>query len=122
MSTRAFAIGMMRPHETLGIPQPLGRRLPQGIWAWNLVLVAGTILLSSFYVFQVNASASKGYDLRDVERRVETLKTEAMALQDKMTTLTTLQAVSERAAVLGFVQPDHIVYVNPAAKSYAVAR
>ena len=122
MSTRAFAIGMLRPHETLGLPQPLGRRLPQGIWAWNIVLAGSTLAFSLLYVFQVNASASKGYDLRDVERRVETLKTEAMALQDKMTSLTTLQAVSERASALGFVQPDRIVYINPAAKSYAVAR
>lgn len=121
MSTRAFAVHMVRPHETLGLPQPLGRRLPQGVWAWNLALLASTFVLSIFYVFQVNTSTSKGYDLREVERHVEGLKTEAMALQDKMTTLTTLQAVSERAAALGFVQPDRITYINPASKSYAVA-
>ncbi|MCC7357325.1 hypothetical protein IT408_02345 [Candidatus Uhrbacteria bacterium] len=122
MSTRAFAIGMMRPHETLGIPQPLGRRLPQGIWAWNLTILVATLCLSTLYVFQVNAFASKGYELRNIEHHVESLKTEAMALQDKMTTLTTLQAVSERASALGFIQSDNVIYLNPAAKSYAVAK
>ncbi len=96
--------------------------MPQGIWAWNAAILVGTLIFSGAYVFQVNTSAAKGYSLREVERQVDVLKTEAMALQDKMTTLTTLAAVSERASALGFVQPETITYVNPAAKSYAVAR
>jgi hypothetical protein len=120
--SRAFAISMTRPHETLGLPQPLGRRLPQGVWAWNLTVLLLSIALGIMYIFQVNAATAKSYHLRDEERRVEALKTETMVLQDKIVTLSSLEAVSTRASQLGFAPVDNLQFVNPASKSYAMAR
>ncbi len=120
--SRAFAISMVRPHETLCLPQPLGRRLPQGIWAWNAAFLVGTVIMSLLYVVQVNTSTSKGYALRTVEKHVESLKTEAQMLQDKTIGLSSLKNLSDRASQLGFSQTNEIVYVNPTAKAYAMAK
>ena len=120
--SRAFAITMTRPHETLGLPQPFGRRLPQGIWAWNAAFLVGTLTMAIFYVVQVNSSTSKGYALRTVQNQVDTLKTQTQELQEKTISLSSLQALSTRASQLGFVQTDSVNYLDPASKAYAMAQ
>src|SRR5260221_3057508 len=118
----AFAISMTRPRDTLGIPKPLGQRIPHGIEAWNMVLVALTIGVSLVYVVQVSTASTKSYELRRVETRVNALKTDSMVLQDKIVTLSSMQNLNAQAADIGFVPVDHIQYVNPVGKSYALAR
>jgi hypothetical protein len=118
--SRALAFAMTRPHERLGLHQPIGRRLPQGLAGWNLLITAAMVLCVVGYVFQVNSAASRGFGLRDVEKRVDTLQSDVMVLEDKVATLSSVQSLSERAAALGFVLADRLEYVNPAGKAYAM--
>lgn len=113
---------MTRPHERLGLPVPLGRRLPQGIVGWNLLVAGAMIALVTAYVFQVNLASSRAFALRDVERKVDGLKTNVTSLEDKAATLASVQSLTERATTLGFVPVDRLEFVNPAAGSYAMAR
>ena len=117
-----YAISMTRPHEALGLRQPMGRRLPQGTQAWNLALSVFAIVLMGMYIVEVNGAAAKSYRLRDVERRVETLRTEATILQNQYVAQTSLKSISDKATQLGFVPVDGIQYVNPNPLSYAMAR
>ncbi len=117
-----FAMTMKQPHVTLGLHQPIGRRLPQGILAWNIGLSALTIVLSCFYIVQISFAMSKGYALRDVEKKIDRLKTETMTLQDKVATLSSMQALNTRATELGFVPVDRLEYVTPAASAFALAK
>lgn len=117
----AFALSMTNPHETLGIPQPLGRKLPQGVVAWNILIAMASLVLGVLYIVQVNMASAKGYALQRVEKQVDALKTETTVLQDKVASLSSMQAINDRATKLGFVPVDRIVYVSPVSKSYALA-
>lgn len=117
-----FAMTMKQPHIALGLRQPIGRRLPQGVLAWNVGLLTLSIAMGCFYIVQVSFSMSKGYALRDVEKRVDGLKTETMTLQDKVATLSSMQALNARATELGFVPVDQVEYVTPSPAAVAVAK
>jgi len=117
-----YAISMTRPHEALGLPQPVGRRLPQGLSGWNLALAAASVVLILMYIVQVNGAAAKAYHLRNVERRVDALRTEATILQNSYVAQTSLRALTSQAQQLGFVSVDRIEYLNPNASAYAMAR
>lgn len=118
--SRALALAMTRPHERLGLPQPLGRRLPQGVAGWNLCIAAVTLVCVFGYVFQVNHAAARGFGLRDVEKKVSSLQSDVMVLEDNVATLSSVQSLSDRASALGFVPEDKLEYVNPAGKAYAM--
>jgi len=113
---------MMRPHESLGLPQPVGRRLPQGMSGWNLILAVLSCACVCLYIVEVNGAASKSYQLRDAQRRVDTLNTEATILQNSYVAQTSLHAISTKAQALGFVPVDSIQYMNPNSQAYALAR
>lgn len=120
--TRTYALSMVRPHETLGLPQPIGRRLPQGIWAWNIVFLAGTVVFALGYIVQVNASASKAFELRNEQAQVDTLKTQTMELQDNVVALDSMQALADRASQLGLKPVQQITYVNALPKAAVAIR
>ncbi|MBP9869296.1 hypothetical protein KBC59_01930 [Patescibacteria group bacterium] len=118
----AFAISMTKPHETLGLPQPLARRLPQGIVAWNMVFAGLTLAMVVGYVVQVNVATSKGYSLRTVEKNVEALKTDTLVLQDKIASMSSMKALTDRAVENGFVSVDQVEFVTVRGGSYAMAK
>ena len=120
--SRAYAFAMTRPHERLQLPMPFGRRLPQGIAGWNILVAVALASLVIIYVVQVNRAASRGFQLRNVEKKVDALHIEVTDLEDKVATLSSVQSMSARADALGFVSIDHLEFVNPASRSYAVAR
>jgi hypothetical protein len=112
---------MTHPHEALGIPQPLGRKLPQGVVAWNIFIAVASLVLGVGYIVQVNMASAKGYALQTVQRHVEALNTDTTVLQGKVATLSSIQAMNDRATQLGFVPVDHLEYLSPTGKSYALA-
>lgn len=113
-------MSLTKPYEALGMPKPLVCRLPRGVAALNLLLLGLTLVSCLIYVVQVNRAMSTGYDLRAAENKMETLKTETMILQDKIATMSSVQALSARAAELGYEPVDKLEFVNPAEKSYAM--
>ena len=113
---------MTRPHEALGLPQPVGRRLPQGLPVWNAAVAVVSVVLMILYVVEVNGAAAKSYALRDVERRVDTLRTQATILQNEYVAQTSLRSISARAQQLGLVPVEQIEYLHQNGASYAMAR
>lgn len=120
--THPYALSMTRPHEALGLPQPLGRRLPQGIVAWNIAISVASILVILAYIVMVNATASKGYSLRSSEKRVEALKTDTEILQSSLVSVSSMRHLQDQAGALGLVATDGVTYVNPGSGSYALAK
>ncbi len=120
--SRALTLAMTRPHEKLGLSQPLGRRLPRGLAMGNALFLCLAVAFLASYVVQVNRGAARSFNLRDVEKKVETLNTDVLSLEDKIATLSSVQALSDRAASLGFVKIDRLEFLNPASKSYALAK
>lgn len=102
---------------------PLGRQLAQHpTLGWVVALWAVALLSAFTYVgFMITASA-KGFQLRDVERRLERLHTDSRALETQVASLSSIQQLSDRAHDLGFVPVGRIASINVAANSYALAR
>lgn len=120
--SHAFAISLTRPHDAYGLPKSIGRRMPRGIVAWNIALVAMTVCVSIVYVVQVNLASAKSYTLREKQQKVEAVKSELMIMQDKLVTLSSMQSLNARAEQLGFAPIDRLEFLNPAAKMTAMAR
>ncbi|MBU1035036.1 hypothetical protein KKD88_01665 [Patescibacteria group bacterium] len=120
--SRTLALAMTKPHERMGLQQPLGRRLPHGLLGWNMLVFAVITAFVIAYVVQVNRAAARGFHLRDVEKKVDSLSTEVLQLEDKVAKLSSVQAMSENAVNLGFVPVDRLEFVNPAAGAYAMAK
>ncbi len=116
----AYALSMTRPHETLGLPTPIARRLPRGISAWNMMLLALSVACAIAYIFFVSTAATKSYARRDLELRVDALKNETLQLQDTVVTQSSLQVLSERATELGFVPVERVAYLETSRPTVAV--
>jgi hypothetical protein len=114
---------MTRPHERFRLAMPMSRQLAQHpylgwyVGLWIVILACGFTYLS----FLITSSA-KGFQLRDVEHRLERLTTDARALETQVATLSSIQHMSEQARSLGFVAVDRVESVNVAGGSYALAR
>lgn len=120
--SRTLALAMTRPHEHLGLPKPIGRRLPHGLFGWNMLLAVVTVSCAIAYVVQVNRASARGFQLRDAETRVEGLRRDVTSLEDRVAMLSSYQAMTERATAMGFVAVDHVEFVNPAGHSFALAK
>lgn len=119
----SYALTMTRPHERFRLAKPLARE-----WAahpylgWHVACWALLIAACFTYVsFMITASA-KGFQLRDVEHRLERLRTDSRALETQVATLSSVQGLSDRARTLGFVSVDRVASINAAGNSYALAR
>ncbi len=121
--SHSFALTMTRPHERFGMAQPLGRRLAQlPSLGWVAALWVVLVAFGFTYVsFMIQASA-KGFQLRDVQRRVDRLQTDSRALETQVASLSSIGALSDRARAAGFVAVDRVESVNAGSNSYAFAR
>lgn len=111
---------MTRPHERLGLKRPGVRRLPNGFAALNMMVMAVTVFMVVGYILQINKASARGFVLRDVEQRMENLKTDVLILEDKAARLSSLESLGAQADALGMVEVNYVEYIHPASKSYAL--
>ncbi len=119
---RFFALSLTKPYETLGMPKPLITRLPNGLAAWNMLILSLSVAIGVVYIVQVNLAAAKGYVLRNIEKKVEVLKTETLVMQDKIATMSSIQMLNARASELGFMPVENLEFMNPTGKATALAK
>lgn len=121
-ATRAYALTMTKPHERLGMAQPLVRQLAQNaplLWEtliWTMIF--GFVLT---YIGFITASSARGFQLRDAEQRLERLQSEARSLEMDVARLSSIDAMAARAQDLGFVAVKQVDSVD-VGHSYALAR
>lgn len=123
MSHRSFAFTLPRPHEAFGIPAGVSRRVGATSLQWGmgfLLLGGTTIACLIFYVFLVNAGASKSFTLRTLDRKVERLQETTSALEEQVVRLQAIQSVEERVKGLGYVPVDRYEYIDIPRPSYAL--
>lgn len=77
--------------------------------------------LAVAYVLQMSSVTMQGYAMRDLEVGVEALQLQSEELSVAVAEAKSLGVISERMQILGFVEPDHVVYVAPSG-GVAVAR
>jgi hypothetical protein len=120
---RAFTLTLKRPHESLGIPMPIGRKLSEaGKWSWFAFVAAGILACGIVYVWQVNRAATKGFELRALEVRKEKLEETVASLEDDAARRQTMKALETRVQQMGYVTVDRLEYVDVKTGGYAMAK
>ncbi|MBU0645887.1 hypothetical protein KJ611_00185 [Patescibacteria group bacterium] len=84
----------------------------------SLVLVLAVILM---YIFQVNGAVTKGYQMRDLETRIESLTLENQKLEVVAREAQSLDNVKNSVKMLGFVPAEVPTYTNGSEPALALA-
>lgn len=111
--SRSLTISLKRPHEYLGLPMPMMRRFAdRQNSTWIVFLLVALLACVAVYVYQVNAAASKSFELRLLEKRVERLQDTVASLHDHMTELKSIHSLEERIQGMGYVSMMHVRYID----------
>lgn len=80
-----------------------------GAGSFMLVFIACT---AAFYLFQVNELANKGYEIRDLEKKIQTLEKDNKSMQIKEVELTSMYSIEKATENLGLVNSAEASYVS----------
>jgi hypothetical protein len=94
------------------------RRIPLAVW--NGALLAVVITLGVLYLVQVNKTISRGYQIRDAERRVMQLRTETRSNQIKLSEIEAMGNLTSQAHDLGLVPVGRVEYVERSTSGVAM--
>lgn len=78
----------------------------------NFLLVAFIAALGVFYIFEVNSNATKGYEIRSLEKRVQELKDSQERLKIREAELKSMYNIEERTKNLNMVAPKDVSYLT----------
>lgn len=80
----------------------------------RVAMIALTILMGLLYVVQMNLTATKGYEIRELERQMVTLESEARELQFQSMQLQSMDRLLSQleAAKLVKASPDSFVHAG----------
>lgn len=67
---------------------------------------------TAFYLFQVNDLATKGYEIRDLENRIQDLEKENKRLEIREVELTSMYSIEKSTESLGLVSSGEASYVE----------
>jgi cell division protein FtsB len=121
--SRSYAMTMKRPHEALRLPVPVGRKISEaGRMTWGALLIAALVACAGIYMYQINVSASKGFEMRALERKLERLRDTVSALETQASQMQTMKAVEARVKELGYVPVERLEFMDVSRSEYALAR
>lgn len=84
----------------------------------NTLLLLTLLFVSVWYVVHVNALATKGYEIKELERQIVLSQKEQENLQMKSIEAGSLSSIQARISKFGMAPSDHLVYLK---QSQAVA-
>ena len=86
---------------------------------FRVILLVIIFLFGFLYIWQTNTVSTKGYELTDLERKVEALKRENSRLQVEIAQHTSMQSVQQRLQGTDLVAITDIQYVRPVGTAVA---
>ncbi len=89
--------------------------------ALNIISLTLILCLVVGYIVQVNASISKGYQIRDLETRVGQLSTLNEKIEIQSRKAQSLNHVASSVKMLGFIKAETPQYLNLSDTTYAFA-
>jgi cell division protein FtsL len=78
----------------------------------NLVAMALILVMGALYLVQVNRATTKGYQIRDLEKKIQAVEDSNRKIELEVAELQSLDSIEERIDKLGMVPVDHIDYVK----------
>lgn len=81
-----------------------------------------TVLLGLMYIWQVNMSATAGFEMRALESSIDELQSESQRLDVKIAELQSIESVTTRMDMLGLRPVQRIEYLVPGGSNVAINR
>ncbi len=113
--------------QTLVSNPPKSRSFSFSSWLWqniklvNIATFAVVILLCGAYIYQVNSSISKGYQIRDIETQIRELTLSNQQMELSAREAQSLQNVAHAVKMLGLVDAENPIYLEAPAPAFAMA-
>ena len=104
------------------------QRLSVGLWIQEHVKVLNALFLSLIfilvmgYIIQVNASISKGYEIRELENRIQELSVLNEKIELESRKAQSLDHVASSMKMLGFVKAQSPLYIDASEATYVLAK
>jgi len=98
----------------------INRKLKVGPVSLCLITIVLLCLLSLFYLAQSNQTATKGYEIRELEDRLTALREENHKLELKAAELQSVRNVEEGVKHLNMVPIEKVIYITPAGTTVAL--
>jgi cell division protein FtsL len=86
----------------------------------NLVIILMICVVGCLYLAEVNKATTKGYRMRDLEKRIQGVEETNRKLEFQATELQSLNSVGERVKTLGMVPTEKVKYVKAPGPTVAV--
>jgi len=86
----------------------------------NIVVIVLILVMGTMYLVQVNRATTKGYQIRDLEKRINKIEESNQKAQLEIAELQSLDSIEQRMEKLGMVPVDRIHYVKIPGTSVAV--
>jgi len=86
----------------------------------NVVVIVLILAMGTMYLVQVNRATTKGYQIRDLEKRIQTIEDNNQKTQLEIAEMQSLDSIEKRIEKLGMVQVDRIEYVKVPGTAVAV--
>jgi len=86
----------------------------------NVLTIGFILAFGILYIGQVNAAATKGYAIRDLERQNEHLRQDRERLDIEIARLRSLDSVTTREQFLGLVKVQRVEYIEVGKDSLAL--
>ena len=78
----------------------------------NIAILILIFSMGFLYLVQVNKATTKGYQMRDLETRINVVEESNQKLEIQVTELQTLDSIKERSQTLGMVPTDKVKYIK----------
>ena len=79
---------------------------------WNMILVACTLVFGATYLFEINSLSTKGYEIRQLERKIKEMETEQKHLEVQAANLQSINRIQQEAKKLNFVPTGSVTYIK----------
>lgn len=79
----------------------------------NIAIIALIVVVSVSYLIQINSLATKGYQIKELEKKVDELKQQKADLELEALSLQSMGVVKEKIADLGMVLAGETDYLQP---------
>ena len=115
MSRATRLLGGKMRDLTLAFPSGFGRvkiKSEMSIHRLNLMMLAAILLFGLVYLFVVNSLGTKGYEIRNLESKVQQLEIDQKHLQIQASDMQSLNRIQIDAQKLNFVPTSNITYLK----------
>ncbi|KKR84032.1 MAG: hypothetical protein UU31_C0011G0010 [Candidatus Uhrbacteria bacterium GW2011_GWA2_41_10] len=94
----------------------------QHIVSLNVACLGCMVLLILLSIIQVNRAATKGYQIRELEKHISQLKLETQVLETTAAEQRSMETVHRKVQMLGMVKTDQTHYVGSDAAALSFHR